>query len=83
VPWYEVWHTQHIHSIHYVCVKPPKSLPLLFGLNLLLSRRFYELAGHYPEHVTVVSYNLKKDRFQVGRMLQKAFQQYHITAHMI
>jgi len=31
---------------------------LLFGLC-----RFYELTGHYPEHVTVVSYTLKRDRF--------------------
>jgi hypothetical protein len=33
--------------------------------NLLFSLcRFYELAGHYPQHVTVVSYRLKERRFQ-------------------
>uniref|UniRef100_A0A7S0S546 DUF218 domain-containing protein n=1 Tax=Chlamydomonas leiostraca TaxID=1034604 RepID=A0A7S0S546_9CHLO len=32
--------------------------------NLLFSLcRFYELTGHYPEHITVVSYTLKRDRF--------------------
>eukprot|EP00798_Chlamydomonas_sp_ICE-L_P021624 gene21624-28627_t len=32
--------------------------------NLLFSLcRFYELAGHYPDDVTVVSYTLKKSRF--------------------
>ncbi len=25
--------------------------------------RFYELSGHYPDKVTVVSYRLKRDRF--------------------
>mmetsp|Transcript_11004 Transcript_11004/g.30176 ORF Transcript_11004/g.30176 Transcript_11004/m.30176 type:complete len:315 (+) Transcript_11004:353-1297(+) len=33
--------------------------------NLLFSIcRFYELSGHYPEAITVVSYNLKRDRFK-------------------
>ncbi|GAX80190.1 hypothetical protein CEUSTIGMA_g7628.t1 [Chlamydomonas eustigma] len=31
---------------------------LLFGLC-----RFYELTGHYPRHITVISYTLKQDRF--------------------
>lgn len=26
--------------------------------------RFYELTGHYPEHITVVSYSLKEARFK-------------------
>ena len=25
--------------------------------------RFYELTGHYPDHITVVSYTLKQNRF--------------------
>jgi len=33
--------------------------------NLLFSMcRFYELSGHYPEQVTVVSYTLKEERFR-------------------
>ena len=37
----------------------PVSLPsLCFGLC-----RFYELTGHYPSSITVVSYTLKRDRF--------------------
>jgi hypothetical protein len=32
--------------------------------NLLFSLcRFYELTGHYPEKITVISYQLKRDRF--------------------
>lgn len=29
-----------------------------------LAHRFFELSGHYPEAITVISYNLKQDRFK-------------------
>eukprot|EP00967_Tisochrysis_lutea_P008049 scaffold9617_cov20-Tisochrysis_lutea.AAC.1 len=48
---------RHLHTRSYTNAKPDQKTPPC-------AYRFYELSGHYPEAITVVSYNLKRDRFK-------------------
>lgn len=57
-------HTLHAHSdaaLHVTCMH---TLMQSSRSQIRCTHRFYELSGHYPEAITVVSYNLKKDRFR-------------------